>query len=138
MEMFGLPKKARTRKGILSLEMFQAIFILLAVLLLLLGSSLKVKEKLEDGGKRQAAAMLALQIAGKLDSFHRNACGGGFCYATFIVAERSSNLAFLPDGVVVMMGGVNATAHTSFPLDSLDITVEDLGGESRITTRGFG
>jgi len=98
----------------------------------------KVKANLEAGSKRQAAAMLALEIAGKLDSFYRNACGGGFCYATFKVAKGSGNYSFLPDGVLVRNGEINATAHTSFPLDSLNLTVDDFGGESRITARGFG
>ncbi len=133
-----MSRKSGMRKGMLSLEIFQTVFILLAVLLLLLGSSLKVKANLEAGSKRQAAAMLALEIAGKLDSFYRNACGGGFCYATFKVAKGSGNYSFLPDGVLVRNGEINATAHTSFPLDSLNLTVDDFGGESRITARGFG
>lgn len=133
-----MSRKSGIRKGMLSLEIFQTVFILLAVLLLLLGSSLKVKERLEAGSKRQAAAMLALEIAGKLDAFQRNACGGGFCYTTFSVAKGSDNFSFLPGGVLVQNGGVNATARTSFPLDALNLTVEDFGGGSRITARGFG
>jgi len=131
------PAKAR-RKGIISLDMFQALFILLAVLLLMLGSSLKIRDRLEGSAGRQSAAMLAMEIAARLDSFQRNACGGGFCYASFAVAGSGSSISFLPDGVVVGNGISNATARTSFPLGPLNLTVEDSGTGSRITVRGSG
>ncbi len=128
---------SRKCKGMVSFEMMQALAIVLFVLFLILSSSFRIGVLLGNAEETLGSEMLALQIAGRLDSFQRNACGTGFCHTVFTISKPPGySLQFLSDSVVVSTDSHNATARTAFPLDALEITVDGVNGSARISASG--
>ena len=128
---------SRRFRGMASFEMMQSLAVMLLVLLLMLAASAKIGGLLRGVEERLGSQMLALQVAGRLDAFQRNACGNGFCGTVFAVnTPAGSSLSFLPDRVVVGNGTRNASAMVAFPLDALELVSEGINGGTRVSVSG--
>ena len=124
-------------KGMAGLEAMQWLAVAFLVLLLLLSSSIRLGGAFGNVQEMLDAQMLAMNVAGRLDSFQRNACGEGACSTTFAVGKPDGfSLHFLPSSVSVETQVHSAIAKPFFPLDALGVYAGETGGKSVIFAGG--
>ena len=124
-------------RGFGTLEAMQWMAVALLVLLFLLSASIRLGEALGETEEKLAAQVLALNVAGRLDAFQRNACGEGACSSRFAVnAPVGFGLSFGVESVVIGISSYNASARTALPLGALSVAVGENEGGAVVSASG--